>query len=88
MAILGERNAYFWSTQRSAELDLLFFRQGHRYGFEFKCTDAPSMTCSIHIALEDLQLKKVYVIYPGKDRYALHAQVEALPLTAVPDLRI
>ena len=88
MAILGERGAYFWGTQRGAELDLLLFRQGHRYGFEFKCTDAPSMTRSIHVALEDLHLKKTYVIYPGKERYALHAQVEALPLTAVPGLRV
>jgi len=48
------------------------------------------MTPSIHVPLEDedLQLKKVYVIYPGKERYALHAQVEVLPLTAVPGLRI
>jgi len=46
------------------------------------------MTPSIRVPLEDLQLKKIYVIYPGKERYALHPQVEALPLTAVPDLRI
>ena len=88
MAILGERDAYFWSTNRGAELDLLLLRQGQRYGFEFKCTDAPSMTRSIHVALEDFQLKKTYVIYPGKERYALHSQVEALPLTVVPGLRI
>lgn len=88
LAIFGERDAYFWSTQRGAELDLLLLRQGHRYGFEFKCTDAPSMTRSIHVALEDLQLKKIYVIYPGKERYPLHANVEALPLTGVPALKI
>jgi hypothetical protein len=35
-----------------------------------------------------IQLKKIYVIYPGKERYALHSQVEALPLTAVPGLMI
>ena len=39
------------------------------------------MTRSIHVALEDLQLKKIYVIHPGKERYVLPAQVEALPLT-------
>ena len=52
--------------------------------------NTPSMTPSIHVPLEDedLQLKKVYVIYPGKERYALHSQVEALPLTVVPGLRI
>jgi hypothetical protein len=87
LAILGERDAYFWSTLRGAELDLLLLRQGRRYGFEFKCTDAPSMTRSIHIALEDLQLEKLYVIYPGRERFAMHGSVEALPLTALLDLR-
>lgn len=88
LAIFGDRDAYFWSTLRGAELDLLLLRRGRRYGFEFKCTDAPSMTRSIHVALEDLQLERLHVVYPGKERYALHTRVEALPLTALPDLRI
>lgn len=88
LAILGERDAYFWSTLRGAELDLLLLRQARRYGFEFKCTDAPSMTRSIHLALEDLRLDKLYVLYPGMERYALDARVEALPLTSLQDLRL
>jgi hypothetical protein len=28
------------------------------------------------------------VIYPGSERYALHARVEALPLADMPDLEI
>jgi len=86
LAILGDREAYFWSTLRGAELDLFILRRGRRYGIEFKCTDAPSMTRSLHIALADLELDQLYVVYPGKDRYPLHSQVEALPLTALPDL--
>jgi hypothetical protein len=50
-------------------------------------TDELTMTRSIHIALENLQLEKLYVIYPGRERFALHEHVEALPLTALPDLR-
>lgn len=79
LALHGDRDAYFWSTVRGAELDLLLLRQGRRYGFEFKCTDAPSMVRSMHIALEDLQLDRLYVVYPGRSRYALHARAEALP---------
>jgi predicted AAA+ superfamily ATPase len=88
LAILGDQDAYFWSTLRGAELDLLLLRGGRRYGFEFKCTDAPSMTRSIHVALEDLQLDRLHVVYPGKERYALHARVEALPLIDLPGLRL
>jgi len=63
LAMLGSDNAYFWSTQRGAELDLLLFRDGMRWGFEFKCSDAPSMTKSMHIALHDLFLKGLFVVY-------------------------
>jgi hypothetical protein len=86
LAIHGDRDAYFWSTLRGAELDLLLLRRGLRYGLEFKCVDAPSMSRSMHIALEDLQLERLYVIYPGRDRYALHARVEALPSADIPTI--
>ncbi len=65
----------------------MLLRQGRRYGFEFKCTDAPSVTKSSRIALEDLRLEKLYFVYPGKERYIMHPGMEALPLTALPDLR-
>lgn len=80
LSLLGSDNAYFWSTQRGAELDLLLFRDGMRWGFEFKCSDAPTMTKSMHIALHDLSLNGLFVVYPGKERYRLHEKVEALPL--------
>lgn len=76
----GESDAYFWSTQRGAELDLLLIRQGRRWGFEFKCTDAPTMTRSMHIALDDLKLEKIFVLYPGIRRFSLDSCVEAVPL--------
>jgi predicted AAA+ superfamily ATPase len=88
LAIFGERDAYFWGTQRGAELDLLLLRQGRRYGFEFKCKDAPSMTRSSRIALDDLQLEKLYFVYPGKERYAMHPRVEALPLASLSSLEL
>jgi predicted AAA+ superfamily ATPase len=80
----GDRDAYFWSTQRGAELDLLVMRKGRRIGFEFKCTDAPTLSRAMHVALEDLRLEKLYVVYPGKERYPLHERVEALPLADLP----
>ncbi len=86
LSFLGSDEAYFWSTHRGAELDLLLFRNGMRWGFEFKCSDAPSMTKSMHIALNDLSLDRLFVIYPGKDRYRLYDKVEALPLSECPNL--
>lgn len=88
LAWFGERDAYFWATQAGAELDLLLIRGGRRYGFEFKCTDAPSVTRSMHVALEDLGLRALHVVYPGADRYRLHPRVEAVPLASVPLLGV
>lgn len=86
VALVNERYCYFWATQRGAEIDLLVIQNGKRYGFEFKCTDAPGMTRSMHIALDDLGLERIYAIYPGKELYRVHEKVDALPLSLVQDI--
>jgi len=83
----GERNAYFWATHGGAELDLLVMRNGKRWGFEFKCQDAPKMTRSMHIALEDLKLERLWVIHPGPARYPLHERAECLGLRELEQAR-
>ena len=75
--------AYFWGTHAGAELDLLMFKDGRRVGVEFKRADAPHLTLSMRIALHDLALDALYVVYPGDRRYALAPQVEAVPLSAL-----
>ena len=47
---------------------------------ECKRADAPKLTASIRIALDDLGLERVAVIYPGAKRYPLGDAVEAVPL--------
>ena len=79
----GQRQAYFYATQRGAELDLLLLRHGRRWGFEFKCTDAPRTTKSMHIVAEDLRLAHLYVVYPGDLRYPLGDGITALPLKEI-----
>ncbi len=84
----GDREAYFYGTQRGAELDLMLIRRGRRWGFEFKCTESPSTTRSMHIALEDLKLEHLWVVYPGKLRYPITDRITALPLREVGDLSL
>lgn len=79
----GGRDAYFYATQRGAELDLLLLRKAKRWGFEFKCTDAPRTTKSMHVVLEDLKLEHLWVVYPGTLRYALTEKITALPLREI-----
>ena len=44
-------------------------------------TDAPTLTRSMQIALQDLKLDALYAVYPGDRRYWLADRVEAVPLT-------
>jgi uncharacterized protein len=76
--------AYFWATHAGAELDLLMFKHGLRVGVEFKRTDSPSMTPSMHIALQDLKLDALYVVYPGQLRYTIAQNTSAAHVQAVP----
>ena len=82
----GDRSAYYWATQRGAEIDLVLTHRGERIGFEFKCADAPGMTRSLRVALEDLKLAHAYIVYPGSDEYRLDEKVDVLPLARVHQL--
>ena len=77
---LKTRDVYFWATHTGAELDLLVFTQGRRYGFEIKYADAPTLTKSMRIAIDDLNLHKLFIVYPGKDAYVLDKNIRVIPL--------
>jgi predicted AAA+ superfamily ATPase len=83
--LVNTRDAYYWATHGGAELDLLIFASGRRFGFEFKYADAPGLTRSMHVALQDLRLDHLWIVYPGSERYPLHERVTAIPLEAVRD---
>lgn len=67
---------------RGNELDLLLMMGSRRIGVEIKRTDAPGFTPSMRSALADLRLNKLWVIYPGAERYKLGERVTALSLEA------
>jgi hypothetical protein len=75
--------AYFWATHQGAELDLLLFKDGRRLGVEIKRSDAPGLTASMRIAMEDLSLERLAVVYPGSRAYALSERVSVLPVTEI-----
>jgi len=76
-------DVYFWATHQGAEIDLVFFKGGRMYGIEVKRADAPVMTPSLRIAMEDLKLERVAVIYPGEKHYSLHKKIDVVPFEAV-----
>ena len=84
----GEGEAYFYRTQRGAELDLMLLRRGRRWGFEFKCTDAPRTTKSMHVVIQDLGLEHLWVLYPGDQEYPLTDTITALPLKNIQNIEL
>ncbi len=81
LSIAAPDEAWFWATHGGAELDLFMIKDGRRVGVEFKRMDAPRLTPSMRIALQDLRLDALYAVYPGTRRYALADKVEAVPLS-------
>lgn len=86
IGVLESRDAYFWATHAGAELDLLVMIAGKRYGFEFKYADAPGSSRSMHIAIADLGLEHLWVVYPGRQEYAIDAKISVIPLDVIPRL--
>jgi predicted AAA+ superfamily ATPase len=76
---------FFWATHAGAELDLLVVRGSNRLGFEFKRTVSPSVTRSMRVAVEDLDLRQLYVVHAGPRTFDLSRRISALSLSRILD---
>lgn len=81
--VLKPPQAFFWATHSGVEIDLVFLHRGHRYGVEFKFSEAPQITKSMRMALEALKLHHLWIIHPGKHSYPIDKRISALPLMNV-----
>ena len=59
-------------------------RRGKRIGFEVKLSESPTVTKSMHIAIEDLALDRLLVVYPGSKSFSLGKQTEAVAIADLP----
>lgn len=81
---IGAWRTDFWSGVGGGDLALVVGSSGRRYGFRMERTKAPKVTPSMRRALSDLGLKRLFVVYPGEDRYELDRRLEALPVGDLP----
>ncbi len=72
--------AFFWGTHSGAEIDLLIKQNGQTLGFEFKFQDAPIVTKSMRVALADLKLDQLTIIYPGNRNLKLEDRIDLVGL--------
>lgn len=82
---LGKRDdeLFFWRTHAGSETDLFWLAHSKNWAVEFKYADAPSITKSMAICIDDLKLEHLWVVYPGDKRYPLHPKITVLPLADV-----
>jgi hypothetical protein len=83
LKLVESDEACFWATHQGAELDLLLIVKGRRFGVEVKREDAPRITPSMRIAIEDLKLDHLSVLYPGDRGYRLDDRVSVVPLAEI-----
>ena len=81
------RDAGYDARIAGAELDVLIMMHGKRHGFEFKYADAPGRTRSMLVAIQDLQLDRLWVVYPGDQEYTLDDKISVLPANSLPHLK-
>ena len=86
--LVRPNQAYFWATHNGAELDLLFAHRGRYFGIEAKLSESPTATRSMRVAIEDLELEHLWVIYPGKHVFSIDEKISVLPLEVISDLAV
>jgi len=72
---------YFYRTQDGAEIDFLVRRNNSwLLAAEIKLSNAPTLTKGTHIAMEDLDIKHLFVITPEADNYFIKKNIEVIGL--------
>lgn len=73
-------NMGFYRTSAGAELDLVLEKKGHRIGVECKASAAPRVSKGFWNCLQDLKIKKAWIIAPVETAYPLSKDVTVSPL--------
>jgi predicted AAA+ superfamily ATPase len=74
-------SSYFYRTSAGAEIDLVI-EVGHkkRIAIEIKRSLSPSVSKGFQYGCKDVNPKHKYFVYPGKERFSLTRDVQAVPL--------
>ncbi|MDX9881115.1 MAG: ATP-binding protein [Prolixibacteraceae bacterium] len=79
MQKMDSRDYFYWRTHTGVELDLLILKNSKRYGFEIKYSEKPQVTQSMRLAMEDLKLDKLFLVYQGKHQFEIENGIKLLP---------
>lgn len=78
---------YFYRTAAGAEIDLILKNENRPpVAIEIKYSLSPALSKGFYQGYQDLDCKKGFVIYPGKDTYEIAKNIKVLPLNKIEDL--
>ena len=77
---LRDEEIFFWATHAGGELDLVFQRKGRLWGVEMKFDEAPTITRSMRSAVKELDLARLWIVYPGDQVFPMDERMTAVGL--------
>lgn len=80
-------NCFYYRTAQGAEIDLII-EIGHNklIAIEIKKSSSPTISKGFHIACEDINAYKKFVVYSGDDNFSLGNDVTAISLKSIMEL--
>jgi Predicted ATPase (AAA+ superfamily) len=77
---LRDEDIFFWATHVGGELDMVFQRKGRLWGVEMKFDEAPTITRSMRSAVKELDLARLWIVYPGDQVFRMDDHMTAVGL--------
>jgi predicted AAA+ superfamily ATPase len=74
---------WYYRTAAGAEIDLLIENGHEKIAVEIKRSLAPVPSKGFYNAIQDLDISKAYIVYPGHDQYSLTDNVEVISLAGI-----
>lgn len=71
LTILSDWEAFFYRTSSGNEIDLILKKGIRMIAVEFKATTAPSLSKGFYMAIDELEIKEVFVIAIVKESYPI-----------------
>ena len=83
-AVQGRALPYYYRTAVGAEIDLILeFSGQEKWAIEIKRSTAPALSKGFHIACEDIQADKKFVVHSGSDKFPMGEKVTAISLAGL-----